>query len=108
MDRTTTSTGEAGAGTSDDSTFCEAANLCVEPAPADPGHPKTIRVISVEVANARDWTTELRRLEHGRQTLGGRYNADRRVACIRQAAATADLWGLPVGIVTDVREERVS
>lgn len=68
---------------------------------------RTVRVISVEVANARDWKHEIRRLNYRRPGLDPSYLTGTTIERYRQAAATAELLGVPVGIVVGVREEEV-
>jgi hypothetical protein len=97
----------ATAGTSADSPNTgEAKNLVLSSAAVDPGR-RTIRVISVCVQTARFWRSDARKLSsayrHNVKPFGNGSEAD---VC-RQAAATADLWGVPVGVVTRVREEAV-
>jgi hypothetical protein len=65
---------------------------------------RTIRVISSFVQRAKHWRSDTRRLNfayRGERPWSARGEAKR----VRQAAATAELWGLPVGVVTGERTE---
>src|SRR5688572_17655341 len=107
---TTTSTGKAGAAvraTTEHSEAARADNVLCSPdaAPVDPGH-RTIRVISVYVRTPKQWRGDVRMQTNGYQRKSQRHLAPSLSERCRQAAATADLWGLPVGVVTRVRGER--
>lgn len=96
-------TSEAGVGTRDDSTTREANLARSNPAPADPGQ-RTVRVISTFVQSVQGWQTDARRFSRvyrGLRPWQERGEAKR----LRQLAATAELLGVPVGLVTGVREE---
>lgn len=73
-------------------------------APAASGH-RTIRVISTWVQSPRCWRSDAARFARGYRdgSRPDRHGGEARR--VRQAAATAALWGLPVGVITGVREE---
>lgn len=104
--KTTSSTGKVASGSSAAPHSARLGILCVRPEAATPD-PRTVNVVSTEVADLEGWRYELRRLSYRRQGTAPSYFAGTRTEKVRQVAATAELWGLPVGIVTGVREEMV-
>lgn len=79
--------------------------------PALAGSAASICVIAAHVQATRFWRAEAAQLAADRTGRGYRncrglvVDARRRADVARQAAATAELWDLPVGIVTGVRQE---
>lgn len=102
MNTASTATGEAGAGTSADSKFCEAKNLVVSSAPVDPD-PGLLRVHGCMIAFAQ----RLKRLRQERNmaqaTLGGligvsdvcigHWEFGRRIPSAENLDALADVFG---------------
>lgn len=109
MNTNTTPTGEAGAAVRADSEITEAPRAVQtscgwDAAPVDPD-PRTIRVISSWVQAPRFWRADVARFSRGYRD-GSRPDLHGGDAVrIRQAAATAALWDVPVGLITGVREE---
>lgn len=68
---------------------------------------RTIRVISVHVQTARWWRSDATKISRGYHNGKRPDLAGGEAARCRRAAATAELLGVPVGIVTRVREEVV-
>lgn len=100
----TTPTGEAGAIKT--ATSPSEAASCAQPAPVDPDPSRTIRVISTYVRTPAEWRRDVTVYTRNYRPLTDRRVVGSEAERIRQAAATAELWDLPVGIISSVREER--